>query len=233
MEATPDQLNVLHSEPTLLLVRVYSPVLPCLALVGQGPTSMAPAPVLQAWWRSVEELISLHRRAGEFVAMLLDSNARVGSQDSPYIGSAHPEEENGPGSGSMCASRPWTCAPQRRLSSRALSEPGLGSPLTGRGSAWTISVSLATSCPRLGSPRLCRTPCWRWKPRLTTAQWSRGLLADRTGRTCSLAAAALVLSGRAPVARCTATHCRAVGKGSELPSRGRDLVCRPSRGAVR
>ncbi len=70
---------VLAFEPTLLIVRLASLLLPCLVAVGQGPTSSASPAVLVVWWHRLESALVQAARSWKLVFLLVDANVRVWS----------------------------------------------------------------------------------------------------------------------------------------------------------
>ena len=92
-----DHVLVLHSEPTVLLVRLTNAVVDWRIAVLHAPHRAHAYDKRMLWWHRVQKLCLSHG-PGQDWFLLADSNARVGSCTSSHIGPHHADEEDESGS---------------------------------------------------------------------------------------------------------------------------------------
>ena len=67
------EVDIVHAEPTKLLVRVVSALLQCLVVSCHAPDSTKPPEVVAHWWKDLKQLIHQHTN-GMPVIMAADTN---------------------------------------------------------------------------------------------------------------------------------------------------------------
>ncbi|CAE7762507.1 unnamed protein product [Symbiodinium microadriaticum] len=88
-----DSAVVLHAEPTCLIVGASFLGTPVRILVGHAPHRVHPEPVRRAWWSQVSNLCRVFAGAVPWI-MLLDANARVGSEVTDFVGGWQADEQD-------------------------------------------------------------------------------------------------------------------------------------------
>ena len=92
----PEHFSVLHSEPTILLIRVANvAVYWCIAIV-HAPHRARPLQERTHWWERLERLCVFHGDLQDWF-LLGDCNARLGSHVTCNVGSHQPDEEDDSG----------------------------------------------------------------------------------------------------------------------------------------
>ncbi|CAE7722641.1 unnamed protein product, partial [Symbiodinium microadriaticum] len=84
---------VLHAEPTCLIVGASFQGAPIRILVGHAPHRVHPEPFRRAWWSHVSNLCRVFSGAVSWI-MLLDANARLGSETSASVGDWQADEQD-------------------------------------------------------------------------------------------------------------------------------------------
>ena len=117
------------------------------------------------WWKELGDVVIRHRRDGETFLFCIDSNARVGSVISNFVGGVERDEEskNGQFFHAFLARTGWL--------SQLLSEvvEALGRTVRGDGIGWITWESLAMSCLQFRAWRSIKRACWRSRSAKITA----------------------------------------------------------------
>ena len=91
-ELRPDNQNarLLHSEPELLLASLGLPKCRCFVLVFHAPPECAGEPERLSWWQHCRSVVQESAVDMEVLVTLCDTNARVGSVQSSWVGPMSP-----------------------------------------------------------------------------------------------------------------------------------------------
>ena len=88
---------VLHAKARICAIRVSlrnSPFLICSAHARCEPRDPREEAASMEWWMELGDVVVQHRRDGEHFLLSIDSNARVGSVVSSFVGGQKPDEES-------------------------------------------------------------------------------------------------------------------------------------------